>query len=54
MATDFDEYRGDVTYEVYRRGGDVDRIDDDRVADSYHEGLDAEEAAIRDLKRRWL
>ncbi len=44
-----DRYRGDVTYEVWRSGGNVDRINDDRVSDSFHEGLDCDSAASREL-----
>lgn len=47
---EFDDYRGDVTYEVWRNGGNVDRINDDRVRDSYDDGLYQDEAASRELR----
>lgn len=44
-----DDYRGDVTYEVWRSGGNVDRIDDDRVSDNYHDGEESDYAAQIEL-----
>lgn len=44
-----ERYRGDVIYEVWRNGGNVDRISDDRVSDSFYEGYDSDAAAEREL-----
>jgi len=44
-------YQGDVTYAVWRSGGDVDAIDRDRVSDDYHAGQSAEESAARYRRR---
>lgn len=43
------EYRGDVTYDVWRSGGNVDRIDEDRVRSSHDNGLSHEQAARVEL-----
>ena len=45
-------YEGDVVYEVWRSGGNVDHINDDRVSESYWDGLSAEQAAYREIARR--
>ncbi len=48
------EYLNDVEYEVYRHGGNLDRIDEDQIADYRDEGLSYEEAARREMRRqRW-
>lgn len=44
------KYEGDVSYEVWRRGGNPDRIDDDRVGDSYDNGLSHEQAASKEIR----
>jgi hypothetical protein len=44
------DYEGDVAYEVWRSGGNVDRINDDRVRDSFYDGDHAEDVARRELK----
>jgi len=38
-------YEHDVYYEVWRRGGNPDSIDPDRVADQYYTGRDYHDAA---------
>jgi hypothetical protein len=43
-------YENDVFYDVWRSGGNVDRINDDRVSDSYYDGRSAEDAARRELR----
>lgn len=43
-------YELDVFYEVWRSGGNPDRIDDDRVRSQYENGVDAEGAAQRELR----
>lgn len=52
MSRDRDDYWGDVVYEVWRSGGDVDRIDDDRVEDSRWDGLQYEQAARIELQHQ--
>lgn len=42
-------YEGDVTYEVWASGGDIDAIDFDRVDDCRHEGMEADDAAKAEL-----
>lgn len=46
------DYEGDVVYETWRRGGNPDRVDPDRVEDYYRAGLDSDEAAARELRRQ--
>lgn len=45
------EYENDVFYEVWRSGGNPDRIDYDRVDDYRYDGIEADEAASRELRR---
>lgn len=45
-------YQGDVTYEVWRRGGNSDRVDRDRVRDCFDDGLSSETAASREMRRQ--
>lgn len=47
-----DEYRREVEYEVWRRGGNMDRVDPDRVSDYYDAGIAEDSAAIRELRRQ--
>jgi len=42
-------YESDVFYEVWRSGGNPDRINPDRVQDRYWDGQDAESAARAEL-----
>ena len=42
----------DTSYEVWRRGGNADRLLCDRVADHYHRGASPEDAATCEM-RRW-
>lgn len=51
MSDSYDDYRGDAFYEAWRRGVDVDRLDDDRIHDYYDEGSLPEQYPI-DIKRR--
>ncbi|MFA5385517.1 MAG: hypothetical protein WC364_12850 [Eubacteriales bacterium] len=46
------EYYGDVTYEIWRRGGNPDEIDYDRLDDYCYEGLYSAEAATLELRRQ--
>lgn len=45
-----DRYRGDVTYDVWRSGGNVDRIDYDRVGDHFLRGDRVEDAARHEMR----
>ena len=42
-------YEADVSYDAWRSGGNSDRIDNDRVRQSYDDGLSHESAARREL-----
>lgn len=44
------DYDGDVTYDVWRSGGNPDYIDRDRVRDHFYNGYSAEEAANAELR----
>lgn len=52
MARDDDDYFGDTIYEVWRRGGDVDAVDRDRVEDCRYDDYTPEEAAAAELRRQ--
>lgn len=45
-------YCGDVEYEVWRRGGNPDRVDRDRLDDYEYDGYSAESAARAELERQ--
>jgi hypothetical protein len=45
-------YIADVEYEVWRNGGDIDRVDRDRVVDSYYDGRSEDCAASAELRRQ--
>jgi hypothetical protein len=45
-------YQADVAYEVWRSGGDTDRVDRDRVSGSFYDGDDESLAAQRELRRQ--
>jgi hypothetical protein len=45
-------YHDDVSYEVWRRNGNADRIDYDRVEDCRRDGYSAEAAAASEM-RHW-
>jgi hypothetical protein len=52
MSRDQEEqrrYEADVFYEVWRSGGNPDRINDDCVSDSFYDGRNADDAARREL-----
>jgi hypothetical protein len=48
-----DDFLGDVYYEVWRRGGNPDRVDEDRVLDCMYDGRSAEECADRYMSEVW-
>ena len=43
-------YKNDVFYDVWRSGGNPDRIDPDRVNQHYWDGMDSESAAMQELR----
>lgn len=45
-------YDEDVFYDVWRSGGNPDRIDAERVMDHYYDGHSHEEAARAELRRQ--
>ena len=45
MTNERDDWEGDVTYEVWARGGNIDAIDRDNLQDRYIEGAYPEEVA---------
>jgi len=45
------KYYGDVEFEVWRRGGDPDAVDRDRLEDMRYEGLYSADAATLELRR---
>jgi hypothetical protein len=51
MRKEYREYWGDVVYEVWRSGGNPDRVDDDRVMDDYYDHAEPEDSAMRELRR---
>jgi hypothetical protein len=44
------DYEGDVFYDVWRSGGNVDRINSDRVEDHYYQGMESQQAARIELR----
>ena len=46
------KYQGDVIYDVWRRGGNVDAINTERVQGHYYEGDEYESAARDELKHQ--
>lgn len=45
-------YEADVAYEVWRGGGNPDRVDYERAADGYYDGRTAEDVAQGELRRQ--
>ncbi len=45
-------YEADVEYEVWRGGGNPDRVDLDRVDDHFYDGLTEDSAARDELHRQ--
>lgn len=45
-------YEDAVIYEVWRRGGNPDRIDHDRLSDGYYQGVPEDDMASRELRRQ--
>lgn len=46
-----DSYRGDVIYEVWRNGGNPDRVDYDRVSDHFRDDRSVESSAREFMPR---
>jgi len=45
-------YEADVYYDVWRSGGDPDRVDMERVDESHYQGLEHDEAASVELRHQ--
>ncbi len=46
------QFERDVEYDVWRAGGDPDRVDRDRVQDNFYNGVDATHAANIELHKQ--
>lgn len=44
------EYEADVAYEVWRSGGNMDNVNDERIEDNYYDGASIEHAAHIELE----
>ncbi len=51
MARDRRQWEGDVLYEVWRNGGNVDAVDRDDIRDGYERGESPEDEAAYWLRR---
>jgi hypothetical protein len=49
---EYDRYHGDVSYEVWRDGGNPDTVDYDKTTNDYYSGLSAVESASSELRRQ--
>lgn len=45
-------YEADVSYEVWRNGGNPDRINYERVEDAYYNDVPSESTARREIERQ--
>lgn len=45
-------YEADVSYDVWRGGGNPDRVNPERVEEAYYNGLTEEGAARQELQRQ--
>ena len=52
MASNRDDYRGDVWYEEWRRGLPEGAISDDRIEDGYYAGRSPESLVSGEMQRR--
>ncbi len=46
------KYRGDVSYGVWRSGGNPDRVDFDRVTECFYDHVDTDSAISRELRHQ--
>lgn len=49
---EYEKYQDDVVFEVWRRGGNVDCIDEDRVDNRWADDVSAENAAREEIRRQ--
>jgi hypothetical protein len=49
---DAEKFYGDVLYDVWHAGKNIDLVDRDRVAQYQADGLDAEQAADNEIRRQ--
>jgi hypothetical protein len=52
VEDEFERYRGDALYEVWRRGGDPNQVDEERLRDHFDDGVPAEDVPLPARKRR--
>lgn len=45
-------YQADVSYDVWRSGGDPDRVDRERVSDDFRDGVHRDDSASAALRRQ--
>ena len=48
----FQDFAGDVYYDVWRSGGNPDAVDPDRIYGRYSDGWESDESAISELRRQ--
>lgn len=46
------EYEADIIYDVWRFGGNPDRVDYDRMSDAFYERIPAEDFVRSELRRQ--
>jgi len=49
---DESKYFYDVVYEVWRRGGNSDQVDQDRTNNNFYDGVSEDESARREIRRQ--
>ena len=49
---EYDEYRGDVVYEEYRRGLPEGSLSDERIDDGYWDGVSAQSLVNQEAQRQ--
>jgi hypothetical protein len=49
---DYERFRGDVIYDVWRNGGNPDSIDEENMRDGYNIDRDAELTTMKELERQ--
>lgn len=46
------DYHRDVSYEVWRNGGNMDNVSYDRVLNAYYDGIDIESTVTSELRHQ--
>lgn len=52
MEREENRYLNDVSYEIYRRGYNPDKMDYDKAQESYRDGIEAQEYANREIRQQ--